>query len=167
MRCLIFVFALLLSLPAYAGNAPQPPDGMLAQPKYEALRYARIKMHTGPGKQYPVSWVYLRKALPVKVVATYDVWRKIVDPDGTTGWVQETMLSDKRTVVVAPGKQRTLHHDPADTAATVALAEPGAIAQVQSCAANWCHLTFADYDGWMQQADVWGTAAGENFDIKK
>ena len=105
-RFILLILLVLSALPAHAGNAPQPPDGILAEAKYEAFRYGKIKMHTGPGKQYPVEWVYLRKSLPVKVVATYDVWRKVVDPDNTTGWVQETMLSEKRTVMVT-GRQRT------------------------------------------------------------
>ena len=166
MRRFLFVFCLLFAVSAHAGNAPQPPDGMLAEAKYEAFRYGKIKMHTGPGKQYPVSWVYMRKSLPVKVVATYDVWRKVVDPDNTTGWVQETMLSEKRTVMVI-GKQGTLRHDPADTSAAVAMADLGTIAQVQSCASAWCHVKFTDYEGWMHQDGLWGTAANESFDSRK
>ena len=166
MRRLLLICLFLLALPAHAGNAPQPPDGILAEPKYEALRFGKVKMHTGPGQQYPVSWIYQRKALPVKIVATYDVWRKIVDPEGTSGWVQETMLAEKRTVVVA-GARRTLRQDPEATAATIALADPGAIAVVQSCASNWCRLKFHDYEGWMRETELWGTASGESFETKK
>jgi SH3-like domain-containing protein len=149
---------LLFGISAHAADAP-----LAFETKYEAMRYGKTRMHTGPGQQYPVSWVYQRKGLPVKVIAAYDVWRKIVDADGTTGWVQENMLSDKRTVAVI-GVQHTLRHDPSDTATPVALADPGTIARIMTCKPGWCQVKFIDddYQGWMKQSDLWGTAPDES-----
>jgi SH3-like domain-containing protein len=159
-----FVFPVLLGL-LVAGSgiqAAEAPPSAPFEAKYEALRFGKIKMHTGPGQQYPVSWVYQRKGLPVKVVAAYDVWRKVVDADGTTGWMQENMLSDKRTVAVV-GVQRHLMSDASPNAATVALADPGTIAQVKACKGGWCQVKFTDYEGWIRQSEVWGTAPNETF----
>jgi SH3-like domain-containing protein len=158
---MLLIIFLLATCPAHAGTAPQPPDGVLATPKYQSLRFTRVKMHTGPGQQYPVTWVYQRKNLPVKVTATYDVWRKIVDADGVSGWVQETMLSDKRSVEITD-KRRILHSDPSDEAGTVALADPGTVALISQCRAGWCQVKFDAYAGWLKQDEVWGTTANED-----
>ena len=150
------LFSILIASAAQAADAP----------KYESLRFPKVNMHAGPGMQYPVLWTYQRKGLPVVVTANYDVWKRVSDPDGTTGWVQETMLSDKRTVI-AKDKQRTLRSDPKDAATAIALVDPGAIAKVQSCTNGWCAVKFDGYDGWMKEAELWGTLPGENFDATK
>ncbi len=161
MRIVLFILIAVLSTArAHAGDAVPA-----AAPKYEALRFVKVNMHAGPGQQYPVLWVYQRRGLPVEITGSYDVWKKVVDPDGTTGWVQETMLSDKRTVLVK-GKQRTLRHDPRDDAEAVALAEPGTIAKVQSCASGWCAIKFDAYEGWMKESELWGLDKNESFDTK-
>ena len=159
--CLRAAF-LALMVTGTAARAAEAPPATSFEAKYEALRFGKIKMHTGPGQQYPVAWVYQRKGLPVKVVAAYDVWRKVVDADGTTGWMQENMLSDKRTVAVVGG-QRHLLADASPKAATVALADPGTIAQVKACKDGWCQVKFTDYEGWIRQSEVWGTAPNESF----
>jgi SH3-like domain-containing protein len=94
------------------------------------------------------------------------VWKRITDPEGTSGWVQETMLSDKRTVMVKD-KQRILREDPKDNAAAIASADPGAIAKVQSCKGGWCAVKFDGYDGWMKEAELWGTLPNESFEPAK
>ncbi len=57
-------------------------------------------MRTGPGQNYPGTWLYVRRDLPIRVVEIYRNWRKIQDPDGTTGWMLVNLLSDQRTAIV-------------------------------------------------------------------
>jgi hypothetical protein len=82
--------------PAPAAKAPvavpEPADGKeegggkgssLPVPRFVSLRTEPINLRTGPGVRYPVEWVYVRKRLPVEVIAEFDTWRRIRDPDGT------------------------------------------------------------------------------------
>ena len=69
-------------------------------PYWSSINAGKARMRTGPGQQFPASWMYQRAGLPVKVIATYPNWRKIEDPDGTQGWMQANLLSDKRTAIV-------------------------------------------------------------------
>ena len=142
---------------AHAADAPAPT-------KFAALRYGKINMHTGPGMQYPTAWVYQRKLLPVEVLAEYDKWKKVADPDGTTGWVQETMLTDKRAFLIRGDQPKVLHHDPDAASSTVATLQPGVVGKLTACQRDWCHVKVDDYDGWLMKADFWGAGAGEVFE---
>src|SRR5690348_2480786 len=127
--------ALLLALAAGPARA-QPPRQPIA---CASLRYDKINLRVGPGRRYPIKWVLMRKGLPVKITREFDLWRHIVLPKGTTGWVHERELSRTRTVVIR-GAVGTLRADASSSAPPVARAQPGVIAKLLSCDGAWCEI---------------------------
>ncbi len=151
--------AALALLPAARVHAEQHartlgPSG-LPLPRFVSLASERVNMRTGPGKEFPVRWVYVRAGLPVKIVAEADVWRKIVDPEGETGWVHSALLSGRRTVLVQ-GEVLELKRRPDPDALTLARVEPGVIAELQTCREAWCLVEVADLRGWLPRTRLWG-----------
>jgi SH3-like domain-containing protein len=74
------------------------------------------------------------------------------------------MLTGKRTAVVAPWKKNRsvpLRAAAEHNAATVALARPGVIADIDSCNGSWCELTAGGYKGYVEQSMLWGVYPGE------
>ena len=97
-------------------------------------------MRTGPGRNYPATWTYVRADLPIRVVEVYQNWRKIEDPDGTRGWMLVSLLSDTRTAIVRGEEPRAMHEQP-DEASTIRFrAAPGVVGRVSRCAAGWCRF---------------------------
>jgi SH3-like domain-containing protein len=129
-------------------------------PHFAALRADEVNLRTGPGERYPIAWVYHRKGLPVEVTATFDVWRKVRDSDGTEGWVHQRMLTGERSILVR-GSEQTLFADPAASAQPVARAEPGVVARLLECRASWCRVETQGIKGWLPESDVWGVEPGE------
>ena len=72
----------------------------LPLPRFVSLAADRVNVRFGPGKQYPVNWVFARKGLPVEIIAEFDTWRKIRDYDGEEGWIHSSLLSSRRTIMV-------------------------------------------------------------------
>ena len=72
----------------------------LPVPRFVSLKSDVVNMRVGPGHEYPLQWVYLRKNLPLKVISEFDVWRKVVDHEGETGWVHGQLVSLKRYGVI-------------------------------------------------------------------
>jgi SH3-like domain-containing protein len=64
-----------------------------------SLRSSRVNLHVGPGKQYPVEWVFVCKNLPVQIISDFGQWRRIKTVDNTTGWVHKSLLSNKKTLI--------------------------------------------------------------------
>lgn len=151
-----FAAALVVALAASAAAAET--DEKL--PRFESLRADMVNLRAGPGERYPVEWVYQRKGLPVEVTASFDVWRRIKDSDGTEGWVHERMLTGRRSVIVT-GALRTLHSDANGASAAVARLEPGVVARLLACKGDWCRLEAQGIKGWLPRGEIWGVFPDE------
>lgn len=77
------------------------PSG-LPLPRFVSLKSAKVNSRTGPGVNYAIEWLYLKAGLPVEILQEYDNWRRIRDSEGSEGWINQTLLSGKRTAIVAP-----------------------------------------------------------------
>jgi SH3-like domain-containing protein len=132
-------------------------------PRYVCLRSDDVNMRSGPGERYPVLWQYKRRDLPVKVEREFDVWRLIEDMDGIKGWVNQALLTGKRTFVVTGTEDVTLRADSSDGASAVAVLKPGVVGRVLACTngAPWCRVQAGDYSGYLPRTAFWGTDPGE------
>ena len=126
-------------------------------PRFVSLRTDPINLRTGPGVRYPVDWVYVRRRLPVEVIAEFDTWRQIRDPDGAEGWVHQSMLSGRRTAVISV-PAGILRREGSDHGATIATLEKGVIVAVQRCPAesDFCRVEVSGLQGWVSRSQIWG-----------
>jgi SH3-like domain-containing protein len=176
-RTLLSALLIAFALPAAAARAPaqpsrapvgvpEPADGdkgdsgrtsSLPIPRFVSLRTEPINLRTGPGVRYPVEWVYVRKRLPVEVIAEYDTWRRIRDPDGTEGWVHQSMLSGRRTAVITKGNT-ALRREGNDAGAPTARLEEHVVVNVQRCPADnaYCRVEVDGLQGWVRRDALWG-----------
>ncbi len=142
----------------------------LPVPRFVSLKPARVNLRIGPGRDYSVSWLFMKAGLPVEIIQEYDNWRRIRDADGTEGWVYQSLLSGKRTAITAPwlkndkSKMITMRRDTSDTAAVAADIEPGVVGTVRQCTGQWCRMDVGGVRGWIRQSDLWGVYPGEVFD---
>ena len=140
----------------------------LAIPRFVSLKADRVNLRSGPGTDYPTSWVFNRAGLPVEVLNEYEAWRQVRDAEGSTGWVLHTMLSGRRTALVLPWElkegqpppQTPLLDDDSPRARPVAIVEAGLL-QISAVAtvagASW----YRHYRGYIEQNKLWGVYAGE------
>ncbi len=150
-------------------QAVGPNKSGLPIPRFVTLKSGRVNLRIGPGRNYPVDWMYLKSGLPVEVIQEFDNWRRVRDSDGTEGWVNQSLLSGKRSGIAAPwfrGKETTIpmRAQPSDDARLVASVEPGAMGQIDGCDGMWCAMRFAGYKGWVQQNLIWGAYPNEKID---
>jgi SH3-like domain-containing protein len=129
-------------------------------PRFVSLRSNEVNLRTGPGTTYPVDWVFVRRGLPVEIIAEFDVWRKIRDWQGTVGWVHQSMLDGRRTARIT-GADRELRGEPAEDASVVARLSSGVIGRLLECEAAWCEIDAEGYRGWLKRDEFWGTYPDE------
>ncbi len=132
-------------------------------PRFVSLGSDRINLRTGPGRRYPIAWVFVRHGLPVLVTREYQNWRKVRDSDGVEGWVHRSLLSGRRHALVM-GATRTLRRAPGKDAPAVLRAEAGVIGRLLACRAAWCRIEIADTEGWLERAHIHGALPGEDFE---
>src|SRR5512146_3535077 len=92
---------------------------------YASIRRDEAYLREGPSYAHKVLWIYRRKDYPVKIIESFDAWRRVKDAEGTIGWMHHTQLSDTRTIVFIGFTKSTLHADFQPTSKIVAYAEPG------------------------------------------
>ncbi len=140
--------------------ATQRKGSGLPIPRFASLRSDEVNVRTGPGTRYPVEWVFKRKAMPVEIVAEHENWRKIRDWQGASGWVHQSLLSGKRSFIVA-SKAASLHKTPAASAEIVAKLEPEVMGEIRSCTGDWCRVRVSSVTGWLQRTAMWGIYKSE------
>ena len=146
---------LLASATLAAAQEKQPPY-------WASIASGEAMMRTGPGKNYPGTWLYKRRDLPVRVVKTYPNWRLIEDPDGTRGWMLVTLLSDRPTAIVRPGAPRPIHERPDQSSRVAYRAEPGVVGRIEGCERGWCQIAVGDRRGHIRSTEIWGAVTANN-----
>ena len=151
---LVIVAGALLQTNAAAQRDRQPPY-------WASISAGNALMRTGPGRNYPAIWRYVRADLPIRVVETYPNWRKVQDPDGATGWMLRNLLSDTRTAIVRATEPAPLHETPDESSAVPYRAEPGVVGRISDCANGWCRLRVRERGGYIQIRHLWGVDPNE------
>jgi SH3-like domain-containing protein len=159
--CLPILAGLLLGAGQSGAAEALGSETKLPLPRFVSLRSDEVNLRTGPGTTYPIDWVYVRRGLPVEVIAEFDVWRRIRDWQGTVGWVHQSMLAGRRTILVAGG-DRKLMREPAESAPVVARLAPGVIGWLLECDTAWCRIEVEGYRGWLQRDEFWGSYPRES-----
>lgn len=136
----------------------------LPLPRFVSLKSDRVNVRQGPSREHAIAWVYTRQGLPVEIVAEYDNWRQIRDADGEEGWVFHSLLSGRRTVLVAPWEKTgelTLRATPEVGGQVTARLEPGVLGSLEICTDSWCRVEIDSYRGWIGQNQLWGVYPDE------
>lgn len=166
---LLFLFG--TSDAGLAAAAPHQSDKVSASglpiPRFVSISAEKANLRKGPGRNFPIAWVFLRRGLPLEVVDEYDHWRKVRDRTGETGWIHRNLLTGRRkALVVAADSQAnvTFFEGPSLSTALGFYAETGAIGDVVRCTGDWCEIAFDDLDGWVGRDFLWGVYPQEVID---
>ena len=137
----------------------------LPVPRFVSLKSDKVNVRKGPSTDQSIVWVFSRAGLPVEVIAESDNWRRVRDSEGADGWVFHSLLSARRTVLVAPwakGEERVpLYSSKSTSSRAVAELQSGVLGNIVTCDGSWCELSVDDYSGYAQQDQLWGVYRGE------
>ncbi len=143
----------------------------LPLPRYVSLKSDKVNLRTGPGVEYPTTWVYRRAGLPLEVFEEFQNWRHVRDSEGTEGWIFSSLLSGRRTALVLPWERKksdskpttAVYNNNSQRAGKVAIIEAGVIADVHGCDGRWCEVTINAFNGYVDQTKLWGVYPNESW----
>ena len=163
LSLLVLSLGLTLGLAARAQAQQTGPATGLQVPRYVSLKYDRVNLREGPSREHRTSWVFQRAGLPIEITAEFETWRRVRDSEGTEGWVLQTVLSGRRTALVAPWKKDGLMvlQAKAGSGEMIARLQPGVIANIKSCDDKFCHIFGDGYDGYIEKISLWGVYPDE------
>ena len=170
-RCLwaLVAFVLMAGAPtiAAAQSAAVGSSSGLTLPRFVSLKSDRVNVRIGPSRDHRVAWTFVKAGLPVEVTQEFENWRRIRDSQGADGWVFHSLLSGRRTAIVAPWETSgliDLKREKSETASLTAQMEPGVIVGVTTCDGTWCTVVVNDISGFVPQTKLWGVYEDEAFD---
>ena len=154
-RAALLLIGCALSVTVALAQPPRPT------PYMASIASGKAMMRTGPGQNYPGTWLYTRRDLPIRVVRIYREWREIEDPGGTKGWMLVSLLSDQRTGIVTGEGLADMHESPDAASAVQFRAEPNVVGRVSRCANGWCYFDVRSRGGYIRIDRLWGVGANE------
>ena len=129
-------------------------------PRFVSLKHDEVYMRKGPSRDHPIDWVYKTKNLPLKIVSEFENWRKVIDSEGTIGWIHRSQLSNKRKVQVILENLK-IRNKPNIDAKVIAIAEVGALLNLERCDEKWCRLSHQNIKGWSSRDGFFGLIKNE------
>ncbi|TPO12625.1 SH3 domain-containing protein [Mesorhizobium sp. B1-1-5] len=164
--CLGFVrlaLAILFGRSIRQYHGVRAETGSPSLPRFVSLKASSANLLIGPGIGYSIEWVFKRRGIPLEIYQEYGNWRRVRDWDGSSGWIHHSLLSGRRTGIVAPwSKDRlALYAKPAADSAIVAWLEPRVEVKLSWCDGQWCALAAGPSMGFMKQVGLWGVYPGE------
>jgi SH3-like domain-containing protein len=167
-RAGLAAFVISFALAAFAAHAQQTGKvSGLPLPRFVSLKSDRVNLREGPSKDHRTTWVFERAGLPVEITAEFDTWRKVRDSEGTEGWVLHSLLSGRRTALVAPWRKDqvfTLYAKPSTSSGPTARLQPGVIANIKTCDGSWCQVFGDGFEGYIEQTSLWGVYQNEKIE---
>jgi SH3-like domain-containing protein len=164
---LALVLVLATTAAQAAGDVTAGATSGLPVPRFVSLKPDRVTVRGGPDRDHDIAFVFTRSGLPVEITAESDNWRRIRDWEGAEGWVYHSLLSGRRTALVAT-KQKDelvpLYNKADDQSGLAARLQAGVLASVRTCSGAWCHVFGPGFDGWIAQERLWGVYANEKID---
>ena len=124
---------------------------------FSSLRANETNVRAGPGQQYPIKFTFKLRGLPVRVISEYDNWNEIQDYEGQTGWVMQSLLTKKRTLLVRTTKQFVdMRNKNNEKSRLIYRLENNVIGNYLKCVEGWCALEIKDEKGWVKKEDLFG-----------
>ncbi|MFK7839147.1 MAG: SH3 domain-containing protein [Bdellovibrionales bacterium] len=164
MRVLLIAL-FLFSMPAYAQQKDNPfRSTAYPLPRFVTVASNEAYVRTGPGRKYPIQWVFRRSGLPVEITLEFDHWRRIQDHEGQIGWIHKSLLSGRRHAMIQSQDTVSLMHKPDQDSRLIALLEPDVISKIDECRAEWCRVDASGYKGWVEKENLWGVYPQEIFE---
>lgn len=159
---------------AVAAVAPQPetkpkpaveeqkfgPVTRLPMPRFVSMKASKGNARRGPSVTHRIDWVFMRRNMPLQIIAEFGHWRRVVDHEGAGGWIHHSLLSGVRTVLVQKD-MLDLHLRPNEKSPVSAQLEIGVVARLSQCTPDWCRVSVSGYRGWAPKSALWGVDADE------
>ena len=121
---------------------------------YLALKNNKVNVRYGPGFDYPIKYIYIKKNLPLKIIDKKENFRRIIDFKKNSGWVHISQLKKKKSFILLEDK--VLFSKPTKYSKPIIKIAKGRLLIVKKCKKIWCRVKTDNYLGWLKTDNIWG-----------
>jgi len=141
---LITVFTLFLTTLSTAGSAAE----------YVSVKKDGVNIRSGPSTNDKIIW-QIFESFPLQILERQGKWAHVVDYEGDKGWIYETLISSKKTVIVTvdTGNMRS---GPGTDDPVIATVKKGVVFDALEMKDDWIKVRYKDeLTGWMYNNLLW------------
>ena len=135
------------------------PKNVLAEksPKLVSIKTSKANLRYGPGKNYPIRIVFIKKKTPLVIIDQFDNWRKVLTTKNITGWIHKSQLTMKHRSIIL--KSDFLRKKPDLSAKKIAFLDNNVNVLVIKCKLYWCKISLKNrkFLGWYIKKYLWGS----------
>ena len=112
-------------------------------------------VRTGPGTNYPVA-MELFQGYPLKVLKKQGDWYQISDYENDTGWIHDSIVKGKDTVIVDAKQSLNMRSGPSEKNPVIADVERGVVLKKISTEGSWTKVQHSSGTvGWIYTPLLW------------
>ena len=119
------------------------------------LKNNKVNVRYGPGFDYPIKYIYMKKFLPIKVIDKKENFRRIVDLKNNSGWIHTSQLRKGKSFILL--EDQLLFSKPTKYSKPILKISKGRLLLVKKCKIKWCKVKTDKYIGWLEIKNVWGS----------
>ena len=122
---------------------------------YLILKNNKVNVRYGPGFNYQIKYIYIKKDIPIKVIDKEENFRRIIDFKKNSGWIHISQLKKGKSIILL--KDQMLFSKPTRYSKPIVKISKGRLLLVKKCKKKWCKVKTEDYLGWIITNNIWGT----------
>ena len=126
-----------------------------AEEKFLSLKKNKVNVRYGPSFESKIKYIYKKINLPVKQIDKKENFRRIIDLKNNSGWIHVSQLKKVNSIIVLDNK--ILYKKASNFSKPIARLEKGRLLVIKKCEGKWCNITTADYEGWIEAKNFWGS----------
>tara|TARA_B100000575_G_scaffold118285_1_gene94167 strand:+ start:544 stop:981 length:438 start_codon:yes stop_codon:yes gene_type:complete len=119
-----------------------------------SLKYNKVNVRYGPGLDYPIKFVYLKKNFPIEVIDEKENFRKILDYKNNGGWVHRSQLKKNKSLIAL--EEKILFNNSTKYSKPIAIVNSGRLLSIKKREKNWLKVVTGKYTGWVNNENLWG-----------
>ena len=119
-----------------------------------SLKKSKVNVRYGPSLKSPIKFVYKKINLPIKQIDKKENWRRVIDSKNNSGWIHWSQLKQINSVI--PLKDKVLFKSPSIFSKPLANIQQGRLLVIKKCDGNWCKVKTEEYEGWIDNKNLWG-----------
>ena len=121
---------------------------------YMSLKNKKVNVRYGPGLDYPIKFVYLKKNFPCEVIDENENFRKILDYKNNGGWVHRSQLKKNKSLITL--QEKILFKNSTKYSTPIAAIKSGRLLIVKKEEKKWFKVETGNYVGWINNEYLWG-----------
>ncbi len=130
------------------------PLNIFSDEIYLSLKKNKVNVRYGPSFDSPIKYIYKKINLPIKQIDKKENWRRIIDFNNNSGWIHWSQLKKINSII--PLEDKILFKEPTNFSRPVAKIKKGRILILIKCENNWCKIKTDNFNGWIENQNVWG-----------